>query len=271
MLLRQHCSQQAGLCLSHHAVLPQVRLPKCSVLVAGGSDTTGVYSSTVEVYNVASGMWQVTGQMLQPRRYHQLVRLRNGTVLAAGGFNGTSALNSAELYDPSTGKWTQATPMNHARYLFNMVLLGDGKVLAASGDDNITAGITTTTSEIFHPEKNTWTLVGPMQTGREYAQIALLPSGKALVAGGFNNTLGVLAQAEVFTPASASWAATGPLGAQRFNHQMVKLRGGGVLAAGGQDNAIPLKSAEIYSESTSMWASAKPMTDYRFLFKMVIL
>src|SRR5262249_42574182 len=57
---------------------------------------------------------------------------------------------------------------------------------------------------------------GSLATARNNHTATLLPSGKVLVAGGFEN--GSLASAEVYDPATGVWAATGSLVTARYFH-----------------------------------------------------
>ncbi|CAF1077475.1 unnamed protein product [Adineta steineri] len=58
--------------------------------------------------------WAMTGSMSIGRYYHTASTLANGSVLVAGGYNG-SYLNSAELYNPLTGTWAITGSMRVAR------------------------------------------------------------------------------------------------------------------------------------------------------------
>ena len=60
----------------------------------------------------------------------------------------------------------------------------------------------------------------------------LLPSGKVLVAGGYDDG-GTLSSAELYDPASGTWTATGSLGTARYDHTATLLPSGKVLVAGG--------------------------------------
>jgi hypothetical protein len=115
-------------------------LPNGKVLLAGGqSYANGVYPilSTAELYDPATNTWSLTASMGSARSNHGAVRLADGRVLVAGGYQKTSTDNnvflaSAELYDPTTGTWTATSPMNHFRLSFPLTRLPDGNVLAVS-------------------------------------------------------------------------------------------------------------------------------------------
>jgi hypothetical protein len=71
--------------------------------------------------------------MATARSGHTATLLTNGTVLVAGGADGSGALRSAELYDPATDTWGAAASMVIARYAHTATLLASGEVLVAGG------------------------------------------------------------------------------------------------------------------------------------------
>jgi Galactose oxidase, central domain/Kelch motif len=95
-------------------------LPSGEVVVAGGGCNGSGYGcdagsfesalSSAELYNPATGTWAKTGSMKDGREDFTATLLKNGQVLAAGGFNNCdddfcSDINTAELYNPATGTW----------------------------------------------------------------------------------------------------------------------------------------------------------------------
>src|SRR5438132_1514358 len=84
----------------------------------------------------------------------------------------------------------------------------------------------------YHPATGTWSGTGSLGTAREDHTATLLPSGKVLVAGGYDNTSNVLSSAELYDPAAGTWTATGSLTARRF-HTATLLPSGKVMVAGG--------------------------------------
>jgi hypothetical protein len=111
------------------------------VLVAGGesglmNETTTIASA--EIYNPAVGRFTSTDAMRSARSGHAEVRLGNGAVLVAGGFEtrkplGEFSLNTAELFDPVLEQWTPGIKMSSLRESHTTTLLASGEVLAAGG------------------------------------------------------------------------------------------------------------------------------------------
>ncbi len=84
---------------------PATLLPSGMVLVAGGYDFAGTYSSGfctagAELYNPLTNSWSSAGTMAAARESHRAVLLQDGRVLEVGGGCGWDILASAELYAP---------------------------------------------------------------------------------------------------------------------------------------------------------------------------
>jgi hypothetical protein len=80
--------------------------------------------------------------------------------------------------------------------------------------------------------------------------MTLLPTGKVLVAGGFN--AGATDTAEFYDPDTGQWTTTGPMVDARYDHTATLLPMGKVLVVGGVDNGF-LASAELYDPTTGQW------------------
>ena len=76
------------------------------VLVAGGECTgfdcsdpqNGVTYSTALLFDPTSPAWVPASTMAVPHSTHEAVLLEDGSVLVAGGFNGSGPLAAAELF-----------------------------------------------------------------------------------------------------------------------------------------------------------------------------
>src|SRR5947207_1080798 len=84
---------------------------------------------------------------------------------------------------------------------------------------------------------------GDADRNRHHA--TLLPDGKVLVAGGYNDS-GYLSSAELFDQASGTWTTTGSLATARQSHTATLLPNGQVLVTGGRNLSGFLASTELY-------------------------
>jgi N-acetylneuraminic acid mutarotase len=125
-------------------------LPNGNVLVSGGEGDVFPFIkklNTAEIYNPATGLWSLTGNLSAARGYHTATLLSTGQVLVVGGITeSTATSNSAELYDPATGTWNATASLNTGRYNHSATLLSEGKVLVVGGAKDQRA-------ELYHLER----------------------------------------------------------------------------------------------------------------------
>jgi Kelch motif len=122
----------------------------------------------------------------------------------------------------------------------------------------LAAGLVIAGSAMAAP--NAWTGVGPLATARVESVVAVLPSGKVLIAGGFDGGEQSLASSEIYDPASRAWS-TGPvMPAGRTQASAVTLQTGEVLVVGGETDGSTTDptphSAVIYHPATNTFTTA---------------
>ncbi|MCL4502878.1 MAG: hypothetical protein M1438_13680 [Deltaproteobacteria bacterium] len=171
------------------------------VLVAGGG------TDSTELFDPTQGTWTTTGPLNNPLRHHTATLLTDGRVLVAGGeyFDSTSGtviqVNSVVIYDPATGTWAITGPLTTPRTDHKANLLEDGQVLISGGayQDSSGAYIPLNSAEIYDPDREIWTLIGPLNTARYRHTATLLANGRVLATGG-SGASGILNSAEVYKP-----------------------------------------------------------------------
>jgi len=177
------------------------------VLIAGGS---GFNAVNTELYDPATGTFGDTGAMVKNRNGHTATLLASGKVLVAGGLSPghpTTLEASAELYDPATGTFSDTGSMTIFRDDHTATLLQSGKVLVAGGVtvDSSGESVAASSADLFDPDTNTFAATGSMVFGREgqTATLLLPPSGKVLVAGGFDTAGNAVSSAELYDPGTS--------------------------------------------------------------------
>ena len=113
------------------------------------------------------------------------------------------ALNLSSIQHAKAADFVGTSPMKKARDAHSATLLPNGKVLVAGGSD--------TTTELFDPATETWTVTGALRAYRSGHRATLLPNGKVLVAGGEQANSSILSSAELYDSNSGTWALTAPM------------------------------------------------------------
>ncbi len=106
------------------------------VLVCGGYNTDATSrdllgqqpSTSVQIFDPASGKWSECAPLKTPRARHAAVGLPDGRVAVIGGFF-NSPLNSVEIYDPITDRWAAGTALPQPICDHTASLVRDGIVL----------------------------------------------------------------------------------------------------------------------------------------------
>ncbi len=188
------------------------------VLIAGGNAVLAGWPvwATAELYDPASGTFNLTGKMNHPRVGDTATLLPNGSVLVTGGDSeggigsGASAQASAEVYDAVTGAFVPTGDMLVGRSGHTATLLNTGKVLITGGIALDTQGKQTSLSsaELYDPVTGVFTASGSMAAGRAWHIAVLLPSGKVLVEGG--NSCDSSPNPELYDPTTGQFTLTGP-------------------------------------------------------------
>jgi len=189
-----------------------------------------------------------------------------GDVLLAGGMGSgrtrMKTVSTAEFYDSDKGEFFQtgSMPVTAAVQGASLASSSPGaKVVAfggisGMGHANVNllsfTGTVVSSAESYDPAAGKWTATANMMsTPRAGASATLLPSGKILIAGGFDASEKALNTAEVFNPADGTFVATdNTMTDPRGFHTAILLLSGKVLLVSGltDNNGSASSTADIF-------------------------
>jgi hypothetical protein len=236
------------------------RLLNGKVLITGGINVDYHTTNKAELYDPTTGTFSVTGDMHYARVGHTATLLSNGKVLIAGGSqDGLGGVQTSEIYDPATGGFSLTGQMHYARGYHQAILLSNNNVLLlGGGKTNANDPDPGTTVELYEPSSGSFSLVGNLNEKMIYHTATLLPNGKILIAGGYNDN-GLISQAELYNPGTNTATFTGSLINLRSNHTATLLPNGKVFIVGGRNGNDYLTSSELYDFNSGVFVPTGPM------------
>lgn len=253
------------------------RLQSGDVLITGGLLNAGAVVRQAQVYSPATGTWRavVYGPQgaqkngLNFRRFfHTQTLLNNGTVLIAGGSDGTVTHDTAEIYDPVNDSFTVIpNRMTHGRTRHGAVKLDNGNVLLIGGVDN--AGTIRNSMEVYDVSSGTFTATQVQLTiVRDRPTCMRQADGRVLITGGETYAFFLIPVLNVISVNSGETYSTQPgtsgsqgviqpcgnrMSTTRWWHSMSEIVAGGasgisIIIGGASDNPfnISLQSGEVY-------------------------
>lgn len=229
-----------------------------------------------------TGVFTPTGSMLEPRYFHNAVRIADlgvlviageGTLEALGsrfdqvapGTRGcastTRTMASAEFYHQASGQWSTVAPLPFPRSASGAVVLQSGIVLLTAGSES---GQSISDVQLYNVSTHRWTPTGPLHTPRFGHTSTLLASGNVLVVGGNNLQSGagqVQDSVECYDPLTGHWQRKAWLPVDAMNHTATLLPTGEVLVVGGYSGMqnTTLARAFLYDPTSRRWTERRPL------------
>jgi len=216
------------------------RLADSSLLVMGGGTApAAARTDTCERFNLVTQTWSYTGSMLNPCEFSPSALLHTGKVLATW--------SPPQLYDPTSGQWTATGNFtqptrgwpDHSDH--SLVVLADGRVMVVgirrpNGTTNSVMG------EIYDPTAGTWSPTSNPGLVRFQTEVAQLPDGRILAAGGESlvnpppvpTVLGIVKWSDLYDPITNAWRRVADMNWFREYHAVtVLVPDGRVITTGG--------------------------------------
>lgn len=216
---------------------------------AGGrTEKLAVALADAELFDPKAGTWAAAPSLAKARYLAAGVALDDGRVLVVGGVDETqTSFATTEIFDPAAGAW-QAGPLLSTgdRLRHAIAKLPDGRVVVAAGKKSNVAFLTT--AEIFDPAAGAWKALPKLGVGRTSPALAVLPSGRLLLSGGYACSAtgcGALEDSSVYEPGGSTWKAFAAQANPRAVHTATTLADGRVLVAGGLQQGGVTETCEL--------------------------
>jgi WD40 repeat protein len=241
-------------------------------LLAGGASSSALDSA--ELYDPASSTFSFTANNMSTGRWApSAAPLPDGNAIVGAGSGSFPALvpdASCDLFDASSNTFSPTGALHIARAYAAAVVLPDGAPLILGGIDNqgLNTGNYQPSGEIYSPTTGTFTVTGGLNALRIADASALLPDGRVLIAGGYDENT-ALDTAEVFDPTTRHFTPTANnLDVPRSSFNAVTLNDGKVLIANGSAGV----TAELFDpKTTSFSATSGPMIASRLVATATLL
>jgi hypothetical protein len=227
------------------------------VLLAGGRTATGL-AGGLEILD-ATGL--PSGDPPMPlasaRVSHSATLLPRSQALLIGGRQGRDVLDTSSLISLTPERVVSGPIAQIARAGHTATLLPDGRILILGGveKDDVVAGHdevvdprpAPASGAVYDPETGASLLIPrALKVPRAHHTATLLPSGRVLVAGGYNGD-GDVPSIEIFDPAtSQSRLSAVRMSPARSAHAGVLRADGSVWLLGGRAGATLLSTVEVY-------------------------
>lgn len=138
------------------------RLQDGRIGIYGGriaANTENDFTKVVEVFDPATNVCTIVGNLLKSALGDKALQLANGFVVYLGGWSDGEATRQELFYDHATNTSGTTGLMTSARLTHTVTPLNTGRVLITGGygnpqsiGPNVTASLTTNTAEIYEPE-----------------------------------------------------------------------------------------------------------------------
>ena len=246
------------------------RVVAVAALISLAAVSLSMPIASVAAVTAIPGAWSATGSLAHARGFAPAVLLKDGTVITAGGTDGSSFTATAERW--TGGTWSSAGSIGQAVAGQVAALLPNGKALFAGGADAMSYY---TYGDLFDPVAGTWTQTPAMAQAHAYGVSSQLANGDVLVIGGYDGGAALTTGAvDVYSASGGTWSAGPALPGGRYALTATTLADGRVLVAGGDDGSLApgsaLSSVQIYT-SGSGWVAGESMKNVRLDHAAVLL
>ncbi len=216
----------------------------------------------------------LTSAMFEGRAAHTATRMRDGTVLLAGGQTDfVQITDTADVFDPASDEFRAVgSRLIDPRAFHTSAELGGAVMLLGGFGGPIAAPSSLASTEIYDPSARAFRPGPPMLEERDFIRAINLADGRIFVMGGLSygaNGAEFSLDAEIYDVARGEWRVTRSRPNQRrAGHTMTLLDDGRVLIVGGDPPGSPSgATAELFDPSgeTFTFTTSPPTAGLRSL------
>ena len=220
------------------------------IYVVGGYTADGATVPTVEVFDSATGRWEV-GPPLPVAVNHAMAATVDEAVHVFGGYLASGAPSaSAFRLEPSGWRFLAELPQGRAA----------GTAVAVAGSVYVAGGIgpdgLATQMLVYDTAAGRWSVAPGPTTPREHLGGAGF-GGRVYTVGGRAAGVGNLTAFEVYDPGTGSWATLPDLPTPRGGLAAAATCSGQVIAVGGEAEAT-FEEVEAFDVASGVWRSLPP-------------
>jgi hypothetical protein len=240
--------------------------PQELAFAVGGMGIGNTRLSSMDCYDVVSGVWREVAPMTMAWFEFGLCTLSDGELYATGGLsNDDVRLASVERYETSLDIWNAALSLPRPRYAHcactvgnAMYVMGGVEVDEEEGEKNVKSVLK------FDCRVQTWSEVAPMPAERDYAGACVL--GSNIYIFGCKNENGTATSTTYrFSTETNEWTTLAPMPEAKSLHSVSVLNGLIYVMGGWNSNANgnSMSSVHCFDLVTNSWSTAAPMLSAR--------
>jgi hypothetical protein len=234
--------------------------PQEVAFVAGGVDNDGEMLTSMERYDVVTGVWRKVEPMATARDMLGLCKLSDGGLYATGGSSiDYVTLATVERYDLDLDTWNAASPLPRPRYVHCACAVGDAMYVLGGVQMDEEGGDHTVSSVLkFDSSTQIWSEAAPMPAERDTAGICVLGSNIYII-GGCTDDMEVTSTTYCFCAEENEWTTLAPM-PKTAGKPSVCVVDGLIYVMGGEDSdGSSINSLRCFDPVANLWSAMAPM------------
>jgi hypothetical protein len=241
--------------------------PQEVAFAVGGMGVGNTRLSSVECYDVSSGVWREAAPMATARSEFGLCTLSDGDFYAIGGVNSDDVgLASVERYNASLDIWSAAPSLPRPRYAHCACTVGNAMYVSGGIEVDEEGGEKAVSSVLkYDCRAQTWSEVAPMPAERDNAGACVLGCD-IYIFGGDDDDDTPTSTTYRFSTETNEWATLAPMPEVNSLHCVSMLDGLIYVMGGWHIDNNSMRSVHRFDPVANLWSTVAPMLVARSTF-----